>query len=345
MTDSQECPVEVSNISASKSSSVQSRIIPIAGAKGGVGKTLFSANLAIALSKLGATVIVVDLDLGGSNLHTFLGLGNNNAGIGDYLAKKMQSLDELLVDTSNDNLKFLPGDGVTPFMANIGYAQKQRLLRAIRKLSADYVLLDIGAGSSFNTLDYYSLGAKGLVVTVPESPAIMNMLTFLKNHVFRLINKEISTHQRLKQIVDTAVKAGNPTNPVIVNEVIERISEVDSTVGARLLEVCSEINARLIINMGQDAAEMKELKLLPANIEERLSVRVDFFGFIHYDEGVRASLNCHKSLLEHDPNCIASKSIEVIANRMTRLWDHDLDDSYEKLYQNLLHPTAFRKSA
>jgi flagellar biosynthesis protein FlhG len=55
-------------------------VIPVASGKGGVGKTFVSANLAIALAELGYRVITVDLDFGGANLHSFLGLSNCHPG-------------------------------------------------------------------------------------------------------------------------------------------------------------------------------------------------------------------------------------------------------------------------
>ena len=126
-------------------------IIPVASGKGGVGKSFISANLAIALAELGHKVIAVDLDFGGANLHSFLGLSNRNPGIGDFLQARIAELDELLVPSDIPNLQFLSGDGKTPFMANIAYAQKIKLISRLKKLPADYILLDLGAGSSFNT--------------------------------------------------------------------------------------------------------------------------------------------------------------------------------------------------
>jgi len=51
----------------------QTTIIPVAGGKGGVGKSFVTANLAVALAQAGKSVIAVDADLGNSNLHTLLG--------------------------------------------------------------------------------------------------------------------------------------------------------------------------------------------------------------------------------------------------------------------------------
>ncbi|MCK7483987.1 MAG: P-loop NTPase [Candidatus Moduliflexus flocculans] len=57
-------------------------LIPIASGKGGVGKTVLAANLGVCLAALGRTVVLADLDLGGANLHTCLGVKNRNPGIG-----------------------------------------------------------------------------------------------------------------------------------------------------------------------------------------------------------------------------------------------------------------------
>jgi Mrp family chromosome partitioning ATPase len=64
-------------------------IIPIASGKGGVGKSFVSSNLAIALAQKGHRVIAVDLDFGGANLHSFLGLANRYPGIGDFLQARI----------------------------------------------------------------------------------------------------------------------------------------------------------------------------------------------------------------------------------------------------------------
>ena len=70
----------------------KSTIIPICSGKGGVGKSLVCANLAIATAQKGHSTIVIDLDLGGGNLHSFLGLPNTHPGIGDYLKARILPL-------------------------------------------------------------------------------------------------------------------------------------------------------------------------------------------------------------------------------------------------------------
>ena len=186
--------------SSRKGRRVHTTIIPVAGGKGGVGKSLITANLAIALSRMGHSVVAVDMDLGGSNLHSYLGLGNTNPGVGDFIKRRDGALDQYLVETRWPGLTFVPGDGRTPFMANLSFGEKMKLLKEIIGLSADYVLMDLGAGSSYNTLDFFRVSPYGLVITSIEQPAMMNMLSFLKNAVYRIMDRSLKDRHLARQL-------------------------------------------------------------------------------------------------------------------------------------------------
>ena len=79
------------------------QIIPVASGKGGVGKSLLSANLAIALGQAGKKVLLVDLDLGASNLHLVIGQSSPKKGIGTFLTGESKFEDIIHV-----NINFLP---------------------------------------------------------------------------------------------------------------------------------------------------------------------------------------------------------------------------------------------
>ena len=126
-------------------------IIPIAGGKGGIGKSLLTANLAVSLAKMGHKTVVVDLDLGGSNLHTFLGLSDNHPGIGSFIHAGRKRIEEYIVTTPWKNLLFIPGDCSTPFTGNNNHNKKSLLIKNLLSIQCRYLLLDLGAGSSYNT--------------------------------------------------------------------------------------------------------------------------------------------------------------------------------------------------
>ncbi len=74
----------------------QKTIWTIGGGKGGSGKSFITANIGICLSRLGAKVILIDADLGGANLHTFLGILPRNFSLSDFVKKRVSHLHEVL---------------------------------------------------------------------------------------------------------------------------------------------------------------------------------------------------------------------------------------------------------
>lgn len=303
-------------------------IIPIASGKGGVGKTFFTANLAIALAEMGHPTIAVDTDLGGSNLHFSLGLPNRFPGIGSFLKARSAELDEMLVTTEIPNLQFLPGDGTSPFMANIPHAQKIRLISRIVNLPAEYILLDLGAGTSFNTLDFFRLSRHGLVITTPEYPAIMNMMTFLKHLLLRIIAGNFTKNNNISQMLNTMYKTDKQINIV---ELQERIGGIDHVAGSKVRELCHQYRPRLVFNMGEHPDEIKLSEQIDNNLKNILSMEVDYFGFIFNDPAVRQSIKEKIPFIPCNRKTLTTENIQHIANRIVKYWDNPIDKSAQRL--------------
>ena len=79
-------------------------IYPIGGGKGGIGKSFVAANLGASIAKQGHQVVLIDLDLGASNLHTFLGIENPKSGINSFLNKSVEKLESIATPTTIPNL-------------------------------------------------------------------------------------------------------------------------------------------------------------------------------------------------------------------------------------------------
>jgi flagellar biosynthesis protein FlhG len=84
--------------------SSQPLILAVGGGKGGVGKSLLSANLAAYLARMGFRVAALDLDCGGANLHTYFGMGSIPANLGDWLVHQKSDLNGVLARTSVEGL-------------------------------------------------------------------------------------------------------------------------------------------------------------------------------------------------------------------------------------------------
>ncbi len=309
-------------------------IIPFAGGKGGVGKTFISANIAIALAEMGHPTIAVDLDLGGSNLHTMLGLVNQYPGVGDFLKARSGMLEDMLVPTSTNNLRFIPGDGLSPFMANIPYAQKRRLISNIKRLPAEYIILDLGSGTAFNTLDFFKMSKNGFIIYTMEHTSIMNMLGFLKNFLLRMVERSFSRNAAVREVMRSMYKQSMNDMQMNIENVKAEISAVDQDAGETVLSLCSEYRPRLVLNMGRRPDEAKEAQKISNNVEKVLSLEIDHFGFVFDDTDVSEAIRRKAPFLPNCRNNLAAINILRTAERIVKFGDGPINDSASLLLEH-----------
>jgi len=309
-------------------------IIPIAGGKGGVGKSLLAANISIALAQQGHSTVVMDLDFGGSNLYSFLGLHNKNRGIGDYLNDKSIGFAELRVQTEWPQLDFIPGDGWTPFMANLGHAQKIKLLKNIKEISADYVVLDLGAGTTFNTLDFFRMTKKGLIITSPERVALMNMFVFLKNFIFRAIDRSIPKNGHIRALAKTFFEEAMTEEQATVHSLIDQIKAVDELTAKTIRDLCITYTPRIIFNQVHHPDKLHKLRSISQLAANVLSLKIDHFGAVFHDPVVLESIEKGVPLVKYNPNCPSARNINILAGRIAQMWEDNFENSAQKLSNN-----------
>ena len=152
----------------------EGKIWAIAGGKGGTGKTFLTSSIGIYLAKNGKRVLLIDVDIGGANLHSFLGINRPRKSLTNFFEMGIP-LSKLAVNTGVDNLSLITGDVHSLASDSIKFTQKLKLFRHIMKLRRQYILIDLGGGSHNNTIDTFLMADKKIAVLEPEIIAIENM--------------------------------------------------------------------------------------------------------------------------------------------------------------------------
>lgn len=164
---------------AETSTNRATRVYSITSGKGGVGKTAVTANTAVALSRLGKKVLILDADLGLANIDVVFGLAPRY-NLNHFFAGE-QELSTILVDGPS-GIKILPaGSGVQNF-TRLDSQQKQRLLDGLDLMhnDFDFVLIDTEAGISENVTYFNTAAQEILVVTTPDPTAITDAYALMK---------------------------------------------------------------------------------------------------------------------------------------------------------------------
>jgi septum site-determining protein MinD len=141
------------------------RTIAIASGKGGTGKTTLSANLGIAIAKLGKRVIIVDADLDMANLELVLGMEGRPITLQDVIGGEAH-VQDTIYDVV-DGAKFVPA-GISP--SQFKRVDPEKLAKIIAELAAmtDFVILDCPAGVGRDTIACFAACKETILVVTPE---------------------------------------------------------------------------------------------------------------------------------------------------------------------------------
>ena len=158
------------------------RIITVTSGKGGVGKTNFTVNLALALSAQKKKVLVIDADLGMANVEVVLGCSAPYSILN--LLEDGLNIQDILMEGPR-GIKFLSGGSGIYHLANLNDANLQRVISQIITLEnwADVILIDTGAGISRNVLNFVMAADEVIIVTTPEPTAITDAYAMMKAYV------------------------------------------------------------------------------------------------------------------------------------------------------------------
>lgn len=293
------------------------KIWAIGGGKGGVGKSLVTANLSICLALMGYKVVAIDLDLGGANLHTCLGVPIPDKTLSDYLSKKARSLNELLTPTAINNLWVISGAQDDLGIANLKQMHKAKLLNQLGELQVDFVLLDLGAGTTFNTIDFFISADQGIITTLPEPTSIENSYRFIKSVYLRKL-KMAEELLEIGPLIDQAMNAKISQNST-PSDLINRVIEINPVMGQKLKSEIGKLNPKLIINQVRTQADIDigfSMKLIS---KKYFGINLDYVGYLDYDATVWQSVKKRKPLLMEFPNSTLVNNFDRIIHRLLNL--------------------------
>jgi len=299
----------------SEYSKIPAAIWAIGGGKGGTGKTFLSAGLAIALSAERGDIVAVDADLGGPNLHTLLGVRENGRDLGDFIRNEVGSLEEIAMPTSFPGLRLIRGSDNTLFLANLNHYRKLKLIRQIKGLPAKGVVIDLGTGSAYNTLDLFMTASPGILVVTPEPTAVENAYLFLKSCALRVLR----AYARYFGVQDfeTKVSQGLEHASTTLMTFMENLTASDASAAQVLTAALRSFKVYLVINKARDRKDGHLGRSIVDVVRKYFLIDMDLLGTIPYDERVHWSLRSFSPFIIEYPDSAVSQSIRLMAERLS----------------------------
>ena len=313
----------------------RNRTIAVASGKGGVGKTVITANLAVGLaerlSSSADSVVAVDLDLGCGNLNACLGVRSHRGTINNFLASRQLGLSEILTPTEQPNLQMICSSYSGAPEMELADGVKTGLLTEIRGLEAAFVLLDLGAGTSADVLDLFLGADERIMVITPESLSLHNAFVFLKTAVLRYVWRETGKEEFLAALHSTWLEAISHPEKVNIRTSIEAIRKWDRYSAFVVRGLIDELKIKFVVNKYRDSSEDIHIRSFHELLQKHLCLRnnLTYLGAVHYDQKVRRSIQGIRPFLLSYPDSRAARQIAEASHRLATGTELDSPPSLE----------------
>lgn len=286
----------------------------IGGGKGGVGKSFIISSMGNYLAAKGKKVIMIDADFGGANLHTFLGISKPKFTLTDFFDNKLP-LDKLIVDSNIENLGLLIGTIRSLAPDSIKYTQKLKLFRHVKGLDTDYILIDLGSGTHFNTIDTFLLADKMLIAVVPEIIAIENVYYFLKNILFRKLVNALGAHG-LKHVVRDAWQNRGEHNVKNFKQLIDHLKGMSESIGQIITEELSRFTIYIILNQIRTSEDVVIGNSVKSICIKYFGLNAQYIGYVEHDDFISRCINKRWVFMETYPTSRCAKEIERLTENL-----------------------------
>jgi len=301
------------------------KIIAVAGAKGGVGKSVFAANLAVYLSTKGFRTVIVDLDLGGANVHLYLGKSFLlKKSINDFLRRRVDSLKD--IEVKSDYGPYLIGGGNSELgTANIEFKKKMRLIKAIGNIEADYIILDLGGGMSLNSLDFYLQAHHGIVIATPESASYMSSYHFIREALYRKLRRLFGPESKfrnerdidLEKLIYKMTQSTESLESNTIEGLVEKVRQVRPDSLKLINQALSDIHPGLVLNKVPQFSNIHHVPSMIQEVSKKwLSKEVVYLGQISAQIEIEASVLDQVPVIARYPHGRMAIEMENIVNNL-----------------------------
>jgi flagellar biosynthesis protein FlhG len=298
----------------SASREARQSIWALAGGKGGVGRSLLAANLGVQLARTGRRVVLVDLDLQGSNLHGFLGYQRLPRSLADLAGGRVALLSELACETPTPHLR-LVGGVQRGDLREDSVAFVRQVAEQFPTLSADHVIVDCGSGRSPATVAAFAEATIGILVTTPEPAALESLYLFTEAHLHWCLLRALPgeamarLHARLRD-------GGTDPGRASFRTFMTRVGALDTGARDAIAALLRRTRLELLLNQVRGEADEEAAAALVSGFRKCFGLTLHTAGIIEHDLSVLQAVQKRRSLSQQYPNATSTKGIARATTRL-----------------------------
>jgi len=295
------------------------QLISFGGGKGGIGKSIICSNVAVCLSQLGFKVLLVDFDLGGANAHTCLGIQKTDRGLSDFTSGRSQSLESVITKTEVHNLDIISGALDDLNITDLDGTKALELIGYISYLKYDYILLDLGAGTSAFTISLFNSSDEKVIVSTPEPTSIENAYRFMKVAFYKKL-KTLEKELGLEELLESAMNKSGSKNIKTPADLIKYVAQQDFEKGETLSHSIKDYHYYVLINQCRTQQDRELSHAMKSISQKYFGISVDSLGYIDFDNSAWQALRKRLPIVIALPYSVLTSGFFRISKDLSKKW-------------------------
>lgn len=269
----------------------------VASGKGGVGKTFITSSLGITLSKLNHSVLLIDFDISGANLHTHFGVSLSDNNLRRYFNGEVK-LVEITQPTHVPRLSYLQGlwDYWTP--TDIQPSKMKGFIEDCKKLPYDYVIFDLGAGPHSAYLEIFVAADEKFLITNAEPTSVEKTYRYIEAYICYKL-QEIGSQDSLEKLHNALriYRSQKKHGQFSFRSYLQQATGF----GAEYFESLLEHPVRLIINESRSHLDKDLGHSIKSVCNKYYDLKIDYLGHVDFDNAVWQAVGNREPVLIEKP--------------------------------------------
>ncbi len=288
----------------------------VGGGKGGSGKSFLASSIGIALARRGWRVLLMDLDMGAANLHTFLGVHPSSPTLSDYLKFGVREMGDVVVKTPVPGLDLINGSRDSLDVADMNGYKLPRLRRGLHGLDYDYIIFDLGPGTAADTVELFLMARNGLLLLTPEPTAVENAYRFLKRLFSRRLRRAIGRVKdpEIRVEVRRLIREGEAIRRP--SEFLRLLRDRLPAVSGALTEEMEHNKVWIVLNQVRKEGEEGLIDGIEKACSDYFGCRIEGLMALPYDDRVAESVKIRRPYLLLYPDSSLTRGIDSMVSTL-----------------------------
>ena len=190
-------------------------------------------------------------------------------------------------------------------------------MEQLQTLDTDSLVLDLGAGTSLHTIDFFLLADHGVLVLLPEPTSVENAYRFLKAALFRRL-QQTAVALGVAPAAEAALGSQGSAMRTPA-EVVKAVAETNPDAAAQLERSLRDFRVKLVVNQVRSAADQNVGRAVVAAWKKFFGLDMDYLGSIAYDYSAWQTVRKRRPLLVDAGSSAAASNLTAVAEALAAL--------------------------